>query len=325
MSSFSEVKGLEFMQETGDGFRRYNITHTSRVYPAGGRINSSNYMPQVYWNVGCHMVALNYQTADLSMQLNQAKYEYNGNCGYLCKPDILRNQDLVFDPFSLKELGNKIPTDLSLKIISAQFLGPSTRDVQVQCELFGLPADTFRGQKHKNKWTRFVSYNGVMAYFDIEKDKMISFPPILCEELALLRFTVVDDSGNFIAQRTVPLKSLQTGYRHIFLRDRCNHLIPLASLFLHIQLDDYVAPHLEGFVKMLANPENMKPQASAIERPDEAEFRKEALHALLLGTELEGEEELPSVRESDEGAFIPLAAGFTVRAVISLIHARACC
>ena len=27
------------------------------------------------------MVALNFQTSDLSMQLNQGKFEYNGNCG----------------------------------------------------------------------------------------------------------------------------------------------------------------------------------------------------------------------------------------------------
>jgi len=29
------------------------------------------------------MVALNFQTSDLSMQLNQGKFEYNGNCGYV--------------------------------------------------------------------------------------------------------------------------------------------------------------------------------------------------------------------------------------------------
>ena len=29
------------------------------------------------------MVALNFQTPDLAMQLNQGKFEYNGNCGYV--------------------------------------------------------------------------------------------------------------------------------------------------------------------------------------------------------------------------------------------------
>ena len=29
------------------------------------------------------MVALNFQIPDLAMQLNQGKFEYNGNCGYV--------------------------------------------------------------------------------------------------------------------------------------------------------------------------------------------------------------------------------------------------
>lgn len=34
----------------------------SRIYPKGGRVDSSNYMPQIFWNAGCQMVSLNYQT-----------------------------------------------------------------------------------------------------------------------------------------------------------------------------------------------------------------------------------------------------------------------
>ena len=76
----------------------------SRIYPKGGRVDSSNYLPQVclilltiykiiiynnyhiitwqlFWNAGCQMVALNFQTPDLGMQINQGKFEYNNNCG----------------------------------------------------------------------------------------------------------------------------------------------------------------------------------------------------------------------------------------------------
>ncbi len=41
---------------------RYNKKQLSRIYPKGTRVDSSNYMPQLFWNVGCQMVALNYQT-----------------------------------------------------------------------------------------------------------------------------------------------------------------------------------------------------------------------------------------------------------------------
>lgn len=44
------------------------------------------------------MVSLNFQTPDIGMQLNQAKFEMNGNCGYILKPECLRHTDLSFDP-----------------------------------------------------------------------------------------------------------------------------------------------------------------------------------------------------------------------------------
>ena len=40
----------------------FNKRQMSRIYPKGTRVDSSNYMPQVFWNAGCQMVALNYQT-----------------------------------------------------------------------------------------------------------------------------------------------------------------------------------------------------------------------------------------------------------------------
>lgn len=33
-----------------------------RLFPKGQRVDSSNYVPQAFWNAGCQMVALNFQT-----------------------------------------------------------------------------------------------------------------------------------------------------------------------------------------------------------------------------------------------------------------------
>lgn len=41
---------------------RYNKQQLSRIYPKGTRVDSSNYMPHLFWNVGCQLVALNFQT-----------------------------------------------------------------------------------------------------------------------------------------------------------------------------------------------------------------------------------------------------------------------
>lgn len=46
---------------------RYNKRQMSRIYPKGTRMDSSNYMPQMFWNAGCQMVALNFQTMGKGM------------------------------------------------------------------------------------------------------------------------------------------------------------------------------------------------------------------------------------------------------------------
>lgn len=81
MSSFNESVGLGYLKTHAIEFVNYNKRQMSRIYPKGGRVDSSNYMPQIFWNAGCQMVSLNYQTPDLAMQLNQGKFEYNGSCG----------------------------------------------------------------------------------------------------------------------------------------------------------------------------------------------------------------------------------------------------
>ena len=81
MSSFSENVALQHLRQNPIEFVNYNKRQMSRIYPKGGRVDSSNYMPQIFWNAGCQMVSLNFQTPDLPMQLNLGKFEYNGNCG----------------------------------------------------------------------------------------------------------------------------------------------------------------------------------------------------------------------------------------------------
>lgn len=73
MSSFDERQATTLLKERPIEFVNYNKHQLSRVYPAGTRFDSSNFMPQVFWNAGCHLVALNYQTlgksADGSFQV----------------------------------------------------------------------------------------------------------------------------------------------------------------------------------------------------------------------------------------------------------------
>lgn len=68
------------------------------------------------------MVSLNFQTSDLPMQLNQGKFEYNGNCGYLLKPDFMRRADRTFDPFAECPVDGVIAAQCSVQVIAGQFL-----------------------------------------------------------------------------------------------------------------------------------------------------------------------------------------------------------
>ncbi|XP_066027309.1 1-phosphatidylinositol 4,5-bisphosphate phosphodiesterase delta-1-like [Pocillopora verrucosa] len=67
--------------------------HIVRTYPKGSRVDSSNYNPQTMWNAGIQMVAINFQKPDFSMHLNQGKFRKNGGCGYILKPDSLRDRE----------------------------------------------------------------------------------------------------------------------------------------------------------------------------------------------------------------------------------------
>lgn len=133
MSSFAETAALNLLKSQAIEFVNYNKRQLSRIYPKGTRAESSNFLPQIFWNAGCQMVALNFQTCDLAMQLNQGKFEYNGNCGYLLKPDFMRRKDRVFDPFSESPVDGVIAAQCSVRVISGQFL--SDRKVSTYVEV----------------------------------------------------------------------------------------------------------------------------------------------------------------------------------------------
>ena len=90
--------------------RKYSIKmlnhtehHLVRCYPGPMRIDSSNYNPIIMWSGGIQMVALNYQTSDTHLAINNAFFSQNGNCGYVLKPKVMRGPDHVlykrFNPF----------------------------------------------------------------------------------------------------------------------------------------------------------------------------------------------------------------------------------
>ena len=62
MSSLVETQAMANLKAFPVDFVNYNKRQLSRVYPRGTRVDSSNFMPQMFWNAGCQLVALNFQT-----------------------------------------------------------------------------------------------------------------------------------------------------------------------------------------------------------------------------------------------------------------------
>lgn len=99
------------------------------------------------WNSGCHMVALNYQTGDRAMNLNDAKFAANGRCGYVLKPAYLQNETFRPDLNQNGPFEGAFPIVLRLNIIAGRHLSRKDHNKGicspfVQVELIGLPSDS---------------------------------------------------------------------------------------------------------------------------------------------------------------------------------------
>uniref|UniRef100_A0AAY4CB67 1-phosphatidylinositol 4,5-bisphosphate phosphodiesterase n=1 Tax=Denticeps clupeoides TaxID=299321 RepID=A0AAY4CB67_9TELE len=247
MSSFNETTGLGYLKTSAIEFVNYNKRQMSRIYPKGGRVDSSNYMPQIFWNAGCQMVSLNFQTPDLAMQLNQGKFEYNGSCGYLLKPDFMCRPDRTFDPFSETPVDGVIAATCTVQVFSGQFLSDKKLGTYVEVDMYGLPTDTIRREFR----TKMVMNNGLNPVYSSEP---FVFRKVILPDLAVLRIAVYDDSNKLIGQRILPLDGLQAGYRHISLRNEGNKPLSLATVFCKIILKTYVPDGFSAIVDALSDP-----------------------------------------------------------------------
>ncbi|XP_010177216.1 PREDICTED: 1-phosphatidylinositol 4,5-bisphosphate phosphodiesterase beta-1-like, partial [Mesitornis unicolor] len=275
MSSFVETKGLEQLTKSPVEFVEYNKMQLSRIYPKGTRVDSSNYMPQVFWNAGCQMVALNFQTVDLSMQINMGMYEYNGKSGYRLKPEFMRRPDKHFDPFTEGIVDGIVANTLSVKIISGQFLSDKKVGTYVEVDMFGLPVDT-RRKALKTKTSQGNAVNPIW------EEEAIVFKKVVLPSLACLRLAVYEEGGKFIGHRILPVSAIRPGYHYICLRNERNQPLTLPALFVYIEVKDYVPDTYADVIEALSNPiryvnlmEQRAKQLAALTLEDEEEVKKE--------------------------------------------------
>ncbi|NXP58463.1 PLCD4 phosphodiesterase, partial [Chloropsis cyanopogon] len=262
ISSLSEAKARKLIRDEGNEFVRHNAWQLTRIYPSGMRTDSSNYSPQEMWNVGCQIVALNFQTAGTEMDLCDGLFSQNGCCGYVLKPPFMRDKETLFnpsDPSSREGLG---PITLTIQVISGQQLPKVANskegaiiDPLVRVEIYGVPAD----QAHQE--TKYIENNGetqqhhgprraqtkpccpspstcsLFPGFNPRWDETLQFQ-LHVPELALIRFVVEDydktSRNDFVGQFTLAFANIKPGYRHIHLLSKDGTSIPPSSLFVHI-------------------------------------------------------------------------------------------
>uniref|UniRef100_A0A3Q2ZD67 1-phosphatidylinositol 4,5-bisphosphate phosphodiesterase n=1 Tax=Kryptolebias marmoratus TaxID=37003 RepID=A0A3Q2ZD67_KRYMA len=307
MSSFVETKALEQLTKSPVDFVEYNKLQLSRIYPKGTRVDSSNYNPQLFWNAGCQLVALNFQTIDLSMQLNLGMYEYNGKCGYRLKPEFMRRPDKQFDPFTESTVDGIVANTLSVKIISGQFLTDKKVGTYVEIDMFGLPVDTKR-KAFKTKTSQGNAVNPVW------EEEAIVFKKVVLPTFASLRIAVFEEGGKFIGHRIIPVSAIRPGYHYITLRNEKNQSLTLPALFVYVEVKDYVPDTFAEVIDALSNP---------IRYVSLMEQRANQLAALTLeeGGEEEGDKEAgsdaPSESKVDSRVTLPAENGLNHTSIIA--------
>lgn len=255
---------------------KHNMHHLMRVYPSGFRVKSTNPDPLAFWRRGAQMVALNWQTHDLGMQINQAMFASGSDqLGYVLKPCELRPAGPLDPPTegSARQENIKVHRKLvrfSVDIISAQQLPQPqgtrpevTLDPYIEIEMFSAD-DKAKGVASGKGGQDASARNGMSGIGSPHRRRTHpvqsnSFDPVFNEnftlsletkypDLVFVRWSVWDspDGHNYnnntnsepLATFIAKLSSLEQGYRHLPLHDYNGDQFLFATLFCKVKREE---------------------------------------------------------------------------------------
>lgn len=284
-------------KEAKKAMDRHNMRYLMRVYPDRGRFNSSNFDPLIYWRRGVQMAALNWQTYDLGMQLNQAMFAAGiDQTGYVEKPSDLREIQVMPEGWSGKRERKEV--HFSIDVISAQQLmrpngmaTSKTVDPYVEVEVFH--ANDKRDKKEADSKLTTVSDSPLMYRTAVMPEN--GFNPVFdgkfhfkvttkYPDLIFVRWSVklshngeaYNDKQPPIATYTAKLSGLNQGYRTLPLFDHNGEQYLFSTLFCNIKINPISSvlldcpddqPDISGKLKGLGRnifnrPPNMSPKSS---------------------------------------------------------------
>lgn len=233
--SLSERTLNRFLKDNSTQVKKHNTNYMMRVYPSQARLMSSNFLPHAYWLQGVQMVAMNWQTYDLGMQINEAFFSADvpGDCssGYVLKPTAMRSwikgQEHMKESYGLRRWTVTIisGTQLSKGQVQVANMSPF-----VELEIIRPASKNERESKFK---TQPVDSNAFNPRFDS------SFTFELLEDehsfFCFLRFTVKDAiTGSVLGLATTQLDRMQKGYRPVNLCDAFGESLVFSALLIKV-------------------------------------------------------------------------------------------
>lgn len=222
MHSIGETKISKIIDkqvENAELWRKYNVDHMTRTYPAGFRVDSSNYHPLVAWAMGSQLVALNFQTHDTPLLLNDGMFLQNGGSGYVLKPNsIMGGEKPKEEKIKIRVLsGHCLPKPEGAKV-------GETIDPFVTVELHDVKVSESSGKEElvqSSHSTKVIDNNGFCPIWNDEGKEFI----VHNSDVAMVQFSLMDSDVGLddrVAAATIPVSCLRKGYRSIQLDDHRN-------------------------------------------------------------------------------------------------------
>mmetsp|Transcript_3276 Transcript_3276/g.8791 ORF Transcript_3276/g.8791 Transcript_3276/m.8791 type:complete len:829 (+) Transcript_3276:1-2487(+) len=238
MHSIGETKIPKLVRKSEESatlWRQYNCDHMTRTYPAGTRVDSSNYNPILAWATGSQLVALNFQTTDSNLALNDGLFRQAGKCGYIPKPASV--------------MGGPKPEKKTLKIsvLSARCI-PKPRgskkgeliDPYVEIDLHDVRIGNATVEEHVKETftTSTVNNNG---FCPVWKNGNLAEFEVHNPDAAMIHFRIIDDdigANDKIASSAIPFSCVRKGYRSVQLYDEQNTRAgPFESSSLFVKIE----------------------------------------------------------------------------------------
>ncbi|KZL64121.1 1-phosphatidylinositol-bisphosphate phosphodiesterase [Colletotrichum tofieldiae] len=242
--SLSEKAAFAIHRRMPKAMFAHNRDFLMRTYPHGLRLDSSNFDPVIFWRAGVQVVALNWQSWDAGMILNEGMFA--GSDGYVLKPKGYRRDKGVEwtagGEAEKEEKESEIPSKtldrVAVTVLAAQHLPLLNRgddpakfipyikvglhtEPDALASMVGEDADEeqvkqvgYSGQTGKSKGTSPDFGGGMIEFLNIEG---------VVPELAFLSLVVMNDivgPDAMAAWACIRLDRLRLGYRFVRLLDK---------------------------------------------------------------------------------------------------------